>query len=147
MEIEDMSPTRAKTKSSAKPKKQLPAAIRGRSRRERGRLRGLNSPAVVFSPRRARLTVGPWRLQRLAQHSFNGWATRQRTRWWEYPWVLEEVRRRLDDRARTAADFGAGRSPVPIELARLGLTTTVVDPDSAKQKNKRGGGGGGWNAF
>lgn len=82
-------------------------------------------------------------MQRLAQRSFKGWATSHRTRWWEYPWVLDQVRRRLDGRTLTAADFGAGQSPMPIALAKLGLATTVVDPDSQKQMNKRVGGE--WN--
>jgi SAM-dependent methyltransferase len=143
-----MSPTGANTKSSAKPDRQPSRPARGRTRRQRGRLGALNSAAVVaLAAREPKLAVGTWRLQRLAQQSFNGWATRQRTRWWEYPWVLEQVRRRLDDRTRTAADFGAGRSPVPIELARLGLTTTVVDPDSEKQMNKRVGGEWAWTDY
>lgn len=102
-----------------------------------------SSSAVALASRDLRLTAGCWRLQRLAQRSFNGWATTHQTRWWEYPWVVDRVRQRLSGRLPTAADFGAGRSPTPIALAQLGLSTTVVDPDSQAEMGKRVGGE--WN--
>ena len=73
------------------------------------------------------------RLRRLSKKSFNGWATSHRPRWWEYPWILREVARRASNGGR-AADFGAGKSPVPLALAELGFTTYVVDPDALAGK-------------
>lgn len=125
--------------------------LRGRARYERAariRLRSLKAAAAVGAATRdPNLTRRCWELQRLAQRSFGGWATHHRTRWWEYPWVVDRVERHLAGRTLTAADFGAGRSPIPIALAGLGLATTVVDPDSAKQMNKRGGGEWAWTNY
>jgi hypothetical protein len=67
-------------------------------------------------------------LQKLSKASFDGFATTHPTRQWEYPWVVKEVERRMAGRKRTAADIGAGRSPVPIALTRLGLRCIVADP-------------------
>jgi hypothetical protein len=82
-------------------------------------------------------------MQKLSRDCF-GWTTSQPTRWWEYPWILREVERRLDGRLRTAVDAGAGRSPMPLALARLGLETTVVDPDSQKRTGRHVGGEWEW---
>jgi SAM-dependent methyltransferase len=57
-----------------------------------------------------------------------GWVTRHRTRLWEYPWTLRQVDLRLKERSKSAVDVGAGRSPVPIALSRMGLRTLVADP-------------------
>jgi SAM-dependent methyltransferase len=105
------------------------------------------SVTVAAASRDPRIAARCWRLQRLAQRSFRGWATSHRTRWWEYPWVVEQVERHRAGRTGTAADFGAGRSPIPIALAELGLSTTVVDPDSQKQMNKRVGGEWTWTNY
>ena len=75
-----------------------------------------------------RLVPGHLGLRRLSKSAFDGWATSHVPRWWEYPWVLREVRRRGG--GGVAADFGAGKSPVPLGLARLGYRTVVVDPDT-----------------
>ena len=83
------------------------------------------------------LAVGAMRLHALSRRSFDGWATGQASRWWEYPWALQQVERRLPGRSRTAADLGAGTSPVPIALTRLGLSTTVVDPDAISLLGRR----------
>ena len=53
--------------------------------------------------------------------------------------ILREVERRLSGRTMTALDAGAGKSPMPIALAGLGLKTTVADPDSQKQTGKSSG--------
>jgi hypothetical protein len=63
----------------------------------------------------------------LSKSSF-GWVSEHRTRMWEYPWTLRQVSRRLGDRTPTAADVGAGTSPVPVALSRMGLHAIVVDP-------------------
>lgn len=123
----------------------------GRARVERAaRLRAgalKASLTVATAARDPRLARRCWQLQRLAQRSFRGWATSHRTRWWEYPWVIDRVERHLAGLTPTAADFGAGRSPIPIALAQLGLETTVVDPDSQKQMNKRVGGEWTWTNY
>ncbi|MDT4936922.1 MAG: hypothetical protein QOG80_593 [Pseudonocardiales bacterium] len=71
-------------------------------------------------------------MRRLSKKAFNGWATTHRPRWWEYPWIVREVRRRGG--GGKAADFGAGQSPVPLALAELGYETFVVDPDTLEGK-------------
>lgn len=68
------------------------------------------------------------RLRRLSRKAFAGWSTTHTPRWWEYPWIVGRVRRYGSGGA--AADFGAGRSPVPLALADLGYRTSVVDPDT-----------------
>jgi hypothetical protein len=72
------------------------------------------------------------RMRRLSKQAFAGWVTKQPSRLWEYPWIVREVERRLAGRKATAMDAGAGRSPVPIALAGLGLTTIVVDPGARR---------------
>lgn len=72
-----------------------------------------------------------WESQQLLRTSalaFDGWFTRHPTRWWEYPWVRREVAVRVGAVRKTAADFGAGKSPIPLALQRLGLECSVVDP-------------------
>ena len=71
-------------------------------------------------------------IRRLSKRAFAGWVTKQPSRLWEYPWVVREVERRMAGRTRAAMDAGAGKSPVPIALARLGLTTVVVDPGTPR---------------
>ena len=61
------------------------------------------------------------------------------TRFWEYPWILREVERRMESRASTAVDFGAGKSPIPIGLSRLGLSCVVADPGVEKDGRLPGG--------
>jgi SAM-dependent methyltransferase len=63
----------------------------------------------------------------LSQSSI-GWVPGHRTRFWEYPWALQQVDRRMPERIKRAADVGAGTSPVPIALSQMGLHTTVADP-------------------
>ena len=77
-------------------------------------------------------------VQKLSREIF-GWATYHPTRLWEYPWVLREVQRRLSGRARTAVDFGAGKSPVPVGLTRLGLLCIVADPGVETDGRRPGG--------
>lgn len=109
--------------------------------------------AVKAATRVTRVTRDPrlglecWRLQELARHSFKGWATPHETRWWEYPWVVAQVRQRREGRTATAVDFGAGRSPIPIAVSRLGLATSVVDPDSVTQMNKTTGAEWKWTDY
>jgi hypothetical protein len=71
-------------------------------------------------------------IRRLSKKAFAGWVTKQPSRLWEYPWVVREVERRVVGRTATAMDAGAGKSPVPIALARLGLIVVVVDPGTAR---------------
>jgi hypothetical protein len=85
-------------------------------------------------------------MQCLSRKSF-GWSTPHRTRWWEYPWILREVERRLDGRTLTALDAGAGKSPMPIALAGLGLKTTVADPNSQEKTGKNSGGEWDWTDY
>jgi hypothetical protein len=85
-------------------------------------------------------------MQCLSRRSF-GWTTPHRTRWWEYPWILREVERRISGRAMTALDAGAGKSPMPIALAGLGLQTTVADPNSQEQTGKNSGGEWDWTDY
>ena len=85
-------------------------------------------------------------MQAISRDSF-GWTTPHRTRWWEYPWILREVERRLAGRTMTALDAGAGKSPMPIALTNLGLKTTVADPDSQKQTGKSSGGEWDWTDY
>ena len=85
-------------------------------------------------------------MQCLSRRSF-GWTTPHRTRWWEYPWILREVERRMSGRAMTALDAGAGKSPMPIALAELGLKTTVADPNSQEQTGKNSSGEWDWTAL
>jgi SAM-dependent methyltransferase len=59
-------------------------------------------------------------------------------RWWEYPWVLREVRRNAPTDG-AAADFGAGTSPIPIALTQRGYRTVVVDPDIERLTGRRFG--------
>jgi len=82
-------------------------------------------------------------LQRISRGCF-AWTTTQPTRWWEYPWVAREVERRLQGRRLSAADFGAGKSPLPVALQGFGLRTAVVDPDSQAQTGRRMGGEWDW---
>lgn len=72
-----------------------------------------------------------WDSQRLLQTStaaFQGWCTPHSTRWWEYPWVRHAVAARMGEITKSAADFGAGKSPIPIVLKEMGFDVTVVDP-------------------
>jgi hypothetical protein len=85
-------------------------------------------------------------MQKLSRDCF-GWTTSQPTRWWEYPWVLREVERCLEGRQKTAADAGAGRSPMPIALVGLGLETVVVDPDSQGLTGRTVGGEWDWTDY
>jgi hypothetical protein len=73
-------------------------------------------------------------IRRLSKKAFAGWVTKQPSRLWEYPWVVREVERRIGGRTRSAMDAGAGKSPVPIALARLGLETVVVDPGTPRPR-------------
>lgn len=91
-----------------------------------GKRAGLTAEvAVTAGPS---LALSSIRLQRASRRAFGGWMTNHRSRWWEYPWVL--------DRARSwatggkAADYGAGTSPVPIALRQVGFDVTVIDPDA-----------------
>ena len=83
-------------------------------------------------------------MQRLSQACFDGWSTSHRPRWWEYPWVLAQVDSRRHGRKPEIADFGAGKSPLPIALRQLRMTTTVVDPD-AQQSHPTGLGVSEWD--
>ena len=85
-------------------------------------------------------------MQSISRKSF-GWTTPHRTRWWEYPWILREVEKRLDRRSMTALDAGAGKSPMPIALAALGLQTTVADPNSQEMTGKNSGGEWDWTDY
>jgi SAM-dependent methyltransferase len=53
--------------------------------------------------------------------------------------VIAQVQRHDGDSTRTAVDFGAGKSPIPIGLQTLGFATTVVDPDSEPMLGRRAG--------
>ena len=86
------------------------------------------------------------KMQELSRESF-GWTTPHRTRWWEYPWILREVERRASGNKKTALDAGAGKSPMPIALAQLGLKTLVADPDSQQQTGKNSGGEWDWTDY
>lgn len=93
------------------------------------------APPILFDGREALrllavdkpVATGVVRLRRTSRSAF-GWVSTSPTRQWEYPWVIQQVARLGAGRTRTAADFGAGKSPVPIELRKMGFTTSVVDP-------------------
>src|SRR4051794_33030304 len=74
------------------------------------------------------LLLSHLRLRRLSRQAFDGWSTTHTPRWWEYPWIVGQVAEHGS--GGTAADFGAGRSPVPLALSALGYRTSVVDPDT-----------------
>lgn len=63
----------------------------------------------------------------ISAKAFGVWFTKHRTRWWEYPWVRREILARAPDVKLAAADLGAGKSPIPLVLARAGFHCTVVD--------------------
>ena len=85
------------------------------------------------------LMTDAFRMRQISRDAFGGWVSTNRNRAWEYPWVLNQVRRRRTGLTKVAVDFGAGRSPVPIGLSRLGFVTTVVDPDSEAVLGRRHG--------
>ena len=81
-----------------------------------------------------------WELRQLSRRLFDGWASPHPTRQWEYPWVIQQLSRRLEPPGNIA-DYGAGRSPVPVYLVRAGFTVAVVDPDSGNTGSDTGNGG------
>jgi hypothetical protein len=85
------------------------------------------------------LAIDAVRCRRTSRRAFGGWVASNPNRAWEYPWVMHQVRRRRTGRTKRAADFGAGKSPVPIGLAKLGFETDVVDPDSEPVLGRRYG--------
>jgi hypothetical protein len=86
-----------------------------------------------------RLAVEAVRMRRISRRAFGGWVSANRNRAWEYAWVMHHVAKRGKHVSRRAVDFGAGKSPVPIRLARLGFDTDVVDPDSEPALGRRYG--------
>ena len=54
-----------------------------------------------------------------------GWFTKHYPRLYEYPWLLEKVGRNLS--GLKIADFGAGVTPLPIQLAHRGAAVYTVD--------------------
>jgi SAM-dependent methyltransferase len=86
-----------------------------------------------------RLAMDAVRVRRLSRQAFGGWVATNPNRAWEYPWVLRQVRKMSAGATRRAVDFGAGKSPIPIGLVRLGFETDVVDPDSLPVLGRRYG--------
>ena len=86
-----------------------------------------------------RLAVDAVRVRRISRQAFGGWVAANPNRGWEYPWVLRHVRKLGAGVTKRAVDFGAGKSPVPIGLVRLGYDTDVVDPDSEPVLGRRYG--------
>ena len=85
-------------------------------------------------------------MQALSRECFC-WTTPHPTRWWEYPWILREVERHAGGAPKKAMDAGAGKSPMPVALKRLGYETFVVDPDSQKRTGKHAGGEWDWTDY
>jgi SAM-dependent methyltransferase len=82
------------------------------------------------------MTLESQKLLRKSAVAFGGWCTGHSTRWWEYPWVIEQVRSRTATK-KAAADFGAGKSPIPLALQDMGLQCTVVDPAQLEELEGR----------
>lgn len=68
------------------------------------------------------------RMLNMSTSAFRGWFTGHPTRYWEYPWVWREAKARAGRVSEAAADYGAGKSPMPLALSRSGYRVTVVDP-------------------
>jgi len=72
-----------------------------------------------------------------------GWYTKHHSRLYEYPWLLKKVGRNLNN--LNIADFGAGVTPLPIQLAQRGANVYTVDKhettytlDNVKHANEWG---------
>jgi SAM-dependent methyltransferase len=74
------------------------------------------------------LARGAFRQRRTSREAFDGFVAGNPLRAWEYAWVMQQVAKHGSG-SGTAVDFGAGKSPIPILLSRLGYTTSVVDSD------------------
>lgn len=75
-----------------------------------------------------------WRstvVRRVSRQQLDGWATEQRTRLWEYPWLIEQVAGHVSVEPAVAVDYGAGRSPMPYLLQAVCPSVVVVDPGTA----------------
>jgi len=85
-------------------------------------------------------------MQALSRECFC-WTTPHPTRWWEYPWILREVERRMEGVPLKAIDAGAGKSPMPVALKRLGFETAVVDPNAQEEVGVHAGGEWDWTDY
>jgi SAM-dependent methyltransferase len=85
------------------------------------------------------LALPAFKVRRMSREAFAGWVADNHNRVWEYPWVLDQVARWGLAASPRAADFGAGKSPVPLGLNHLGFATSVVDPDSEPVLGRRYG--------
>src|SRR5665213_1462893 len=74
------------------------------------------------------LASGALRHRRTSRRAFGGWVAGNSLRAWEYAWTMRQVAKHGAG-SGAAVDFGAGKSPTPILLARLGYKTSVVDSD------------------
>ena len=96
-------------------------------------IRGLPSDfraagSVFVRTRDFPLAVDALRHRRTSRRAFGGWVAGNSLRAWEYAWTMRQVAKHGVG-SGAAVDFGAGKSPTPILLARLGYTTAVVDSD------------------
>lgn len=64
-----------------------------------------------------------------------GWYTKHYPRLYEYPWLLEKLGRNLE--GIKIADFGAGVTPLPLQLAQRGANVFTVDKHEKKRDIKQ----------
>ena len=95
----------------------------------RGLRSDLRAAGTVFARTKdAALAAGAFRHRRTSRRAFGGWVAGNPLRAWEYAWTMRQVAQHGSGSGE-AVDFGAGKSPTPILLARLGYKTSVVDSD------------------
>ncbi|MBE3606334.1 methyltransferase domain-containing protein, partial [Campylobacter sp. RM13119] len=63
------------------------------------------------------------------------WYTKHYPRLYEYPWILERLGRNLD--GVKIADFGAGVTPLPLQLAQRGASVFTIDRHELKRDIKQ----------
>ena len=64
-----------------------------------------------------------------------GWHTKHYPRLYEYPWLLEKLGRNLEN--MKIADFGAGVTPLPLQLASRGPKVFTIDKHETKRDIKQ----------
>jgi 2-polyprenyl-3-methyl-5-hydroxy-6-metoxy-1,4-benzoquinol methylase len=66
----------------------------------------------------------------IVSRNYFGWFTKHYPRIYEYPWLLKKLGHNL--RNLNIADFGAGISPIPIQIAQKGAYVFTIDNHSKK---------------
>ena len=64
-----------------------------------------------------------------------GWYTKHYPRLYEYPWLLEKLGRNLEN--MKIADFGAGVTPLPLQLTQRGAKVFTIDKHERKRDIKQ----------